>query len=155
MFYFGWNADYPDPENFLFLLHGAQAKVGKGGENAANYSNPEYDQLFDQMKNSENGPARQLIIDRMVEIVRRDSPWLWGFHPKNYVLQHRWLHNVKPNVMANNKLKYWRIDVRQRQQLRADWNQAISWPLWLGLGLVMTMGYALRRVLRKREESHR
>ena len=57
MFYFGWNADYPDPENFLFLLHGAQSKVDKGGENAANYSNPEYDLLFEQMKNMENSPA--------------------------------------------------------------------------------------------------
>src|SRR5690606_12794369 len=24
LFFFGWNADYPDPENLLFLLHGAQ-----------------------------------------------------------------------------------------------------------------------------------
>jgi oligopeptide transport system substrate-binding protein len=59
MFYWGWNADYPDPENFLFLLSSAQAKVGKGGENAANYSNPEYDKLFEQMKNMDNSPARQ------------------------------------------------------------------------------------------------
>ena len=27
LFYFGWNADYPDPENFLFLLYGKQGKV--------------------------------------------------------------------------------------------------------------------------------
>ena len=86
MYYYGWNADYPDPENFLFLLDGQQAKVGKGGENASNYSNPEYDRLFEQMKNMENSPARQAIIDQMLEILRRDSPWLWGYHPKNYVL---------------------------------------------------------------------
>ena len=89
MYYYGWNADYPDPENFLFLLDGPQAKVSKGGENASNYSNPEYDRLFEQMKNMENSPARQAIIDQMLEILRRDSPWLWGYHPKNYVLQHQ------------------------------------------------------------------
>ena len=133
MFYFGWNADYPDPENFLFLLHGAQAKVGKDGENAANYSNPEYDRLFEQMKNMENSPARQVIIDQMLEILRRDSPWLWGFHPKNYVLQHGWLHNVKASVMANNRLKYWRVDAQQRDRLRRAWNQPAYWPLWLGV----------------------
>ncbi|MDD5298919.1 MAG: ABC transporter substrate-binding protein [Gallionella sp.] len=152
MFYFGWNADYPDPENFLFLLHGAQAKVGKDGENAANYSNPEYDQLFAQMKNMENSPARQAIIDQMLEILRRDSPWLWGFHPKNYVLQHGWLHNVKPNVMANNKLKYWRVDATQRGQLRRAWNQPAHWPLWLGtLALLLFAGW-MWRALRRREE---
>ena len=46
MFFWGWLADYPDPENFLFLLYGPNGKVKYGGENAANYSNPEYDKLF-------------------------------------------------------------------------------------------------------------
>ena len=153
MFYFGWNADYPDPENFLFLLSGAQSKVSKGGENAANYSNPEYDKLFEQMKNMENSPARQAIIDRMLEIVRRDSPWLWGFHPKNYVLQHSWLSNVKANVMANNKLKYWRVDAQRRAALRRDWNQPARWPLWLGAAALLLFGIWLWGVLRQREQA--
>ncbi len=152
MFYFGWNADYPDPENFLFLLHGAQAKVGQNGENAANYSNPEYDRLFEQMKNMENSPRRQAIIDRMLEILHRDSPWLWGFHPKNYVLQHGWLYNVKPNVMANNKLKYWRLDARQRDSLRRKWNQPAEWPLWLLAAVLLLSGAWVWHALRRREE---
>jgi oligopeptide transport system substrate-binding protein len=153
MFYWGWNADYPDPENFLFLLNGAQAKVGKDGENAANYSNPEYDKIFEQMRNMENSPVRQDIIDRMLEILRRDSPWLWGYHPKNYVLLHGWLHNVKANVMANNKLKYWRVDAAQRDMLRREWNHPAYWPLWLGvLALLLFSGW-LWRVLRQREDA--
>ncbi len=155
MFYWGWNADYPDPENFLFLLSSAQAKVGKGGENAANYSNPEYDKLFEQMKNMDNSPARQAIIDRMLEIVRRDSPWLWGYHPKNYVLQQSWLSNVKANVMANNKLKYWRVDARRRDALRREWNQPVLWPLWFGAGVAAVFGFWLWRSLRQREEAIR
>jgi ABC-type transport system substrate-binding protein len=153
MYFFGWNADYPDPENFLFLLHGAQAKVGKGGENASNYSNPDFDRLFEQMKNMDNSPARQAIIDEMLEILRRDSPWLWGFHPKNYVLQHGWLHNVKPNIMANNKLKYWNVDSAQRDRLRSQWNQPVRWPLWLGATALLLFGVWMWRVLQKREEA--
>jgi len=153
MYFFGWNADYPDPENFFFLLHGAQAKVGKGGENASNYSNPEFDRLFEQMKNMDNSPARQAIIDQMLEILRRDSPWLWGYHPKSYVLQHGWLHNVKANIMANNKLKYWRVDVGRRDALRREWNQPVSWPLWLGLAALLLFGVWMWRVLEKREEA--
>ncbi|MDZ7585752.1 MAG: ABC transporter substrate-binding protein, partial [Thiobacillus sp.] len=45
LFEWGWNADYPDPENFLFLLYGPHKKVGTGGENAANYDNPEFNRL--------------------------------------------------------------------------------------------------------------
>jgi ABC-type transport system substrate-binding protein len=153
MFFLGWNADYPDPENFLFLLNGAQAKVSKGGENATNYSNPEYDRLFEQMKNMDNGPARQAIIDRMLEILRHDSPWMWGENPKDYVLHHSWLYNSKPNKMALNNLKYLRIDAVQRDEMRKQWNQPLLWPLWLvGIALVAFGGW-LWRALRKREEA--
>ncbi len=153
LFYFGWNADYPDPENFLFLLHGAQAKVGKGGENAANYSNPEFDRLFEQMKNMPNNVVRQKVIDDMLEILRRDSPWLWGHHPKDYVLHHTWLHNSKPNKMANNNLKYLRIDAARRDELRKQWNQPRLWPLWLGGTALAAFGWWLWRALRQREEA--
>jgi len=152
MYYYGWNADYPDPENFLFLLHGPQGKVKQGGENASNYNNPEFDRLFEQMKNMDNSPARQAIIDQALEILRRDSPWLWGYHPKQYVLQHGWLHNIKPNIMANNKLKYWRVDAAQREQLRSQWNRPAYWPLALGFIALSLFGVWMWRVLRKREE---
>jgi ABC-type transport system substrate-binding protein len=153
MFYFGWNADYPDPENFLFLLHGAQGKVAKGGENASNYTNPEFDRLFEQMKNMPNSPERQKIIDSMLEILRHDAPWLWGYHPKDFVLRHSWMHNSKPNKMANNNLKYLRIDAEQRDELRKQWNPPLLWPLFV-LGLAL-LGFAvwLWRVLRQREEA--
>ncbi len=129
IFYQGWNADYPDPENFLFLLHGHQGRSLQGGENASNYDSPEYDRLFEQMKNMENGPKRQAIIDRMVDVARRDAPWIWGFHPKDYVLQHAWLHNSKPNQMAKNALKYQRLDPALRELSRRKWNRPDGWPL--------------------------
>ncbi|MBL8481412.1 MAG: ABC transporter substrate-binding protein [Rhodocyclaceae bacterium] len=136
LFYFGWNADYPDPENFLFLLHGAQAKAKTGGENAANYSNPRYDALFETMKTMENGPERQRVIDEMVEILRHDAPWIFGFHPKSYTLQHGWLYNRKPSNVGNNGLKYQRLDPVERERLRKEWNRPVLWPL-IAFGLLM------------------
>lgn len=135
IFQWGWNADYPDPENFLFLLYGPNAKVGGGGENAANYANPEYDALFDTMKNMDNSPRRLEVIDRMVAILREDAPWLWGYHPKSFQLHHAWYRNAKPNLMANNTLKYVRVDAVRREQSRARWNQPVLWPLGV-IGLV-------------------
>ena len=41
MFFLGWNADYPDPENFMFLLYGPNGT--QDGENKARYANPEFD----------------------------------------------------------------------------------------------------------------
>ncbi|PTQ81279.1 ABC-type transport system substrate-binding protein [Nitrosospira multiformis] len=151
IFEWGWNADYPDPENFLFLLHGPQQKVGNEGENASNYSNSEYNRLFEQMKNMENGPVRQKIIDRMVNILRHDAPWLWGYHPKDYGLYHSWYGNVKPNRLSNNNVKYLRIDGVLREQKRREWNEPIVWPAIAGL--IALAGSLLPAVLvyRRRE----
>lgn len=131
IYQWGWNADYPDPENFMFLLYGPNAKFGINGENASNYSNETFDQLFDQMKNMPNNQARQRLIDEMVEIVRRDSPWLWGYHPMAFSLHHDWYKNAKPNLMAHNKLKYKRIIPSIRKQKQQQWNQPIWWPVIL------------------------
>ncbi len=135
LFQWGWNADYPDPENFLFLLYGPNGKVRRGGENAANYANPEFDALFERMKNMDNGPERQALVDRMVEIARRDAPWIWGFHPRQFTLHHAWYFNAKPNLMAHNTLMYRRIDPQLREKLRAEWNRPVLWPLWVLLAV--------------------
>lgn len=129
LFFMGWSADYPDPENFLFLLHGKQSRVKTAGENASNYGNPEFDRLFERMKNMDNGPDRQRIIDHMVAVACRDAPWVWSFFPKNFSLHHAWVHNSKPNQMANNGLKYLRIDPPLRKTLRRDWNRPVLWPV--------------------------
>ncbi len=137
MFQWGWHADYPDPENFLFLLYGPNAKVGKNGENATNYFDPTFDRLFDQMRNMENGPARAALIDRMVERIRRDTPWASGFHPKSFGLYHAWYGNIKPNPMAYNTLKYVRLSPMLRTEKRGQWNQPVWWPMMvLGASLV-------------------
>ena len=137
LFEWGWNADYPDPENFFFLLYGPHKKVGSGGENAANYDNPEFNRLFERMKDMDNGPERQAVIDAMLEIVRRDAPWIFAYYPKSFGLRHGWVHNVKPNLMANNTLKYRRIDPALRDERRAAWNRPVLWPVaLLVVGLV-------------------
>jgi oligopeptide transport system substrate-binding protein len=151
LFFLGWNADYPDPENFMFLLHGPQGEVKHGGENKANYSNPEFDRLFEQMKNMDNGPERQEIIDRMVALLRQDAPWVWGYHPKDYSLYHAWLANVKPNQMARNGLKFYRLDVAQREARRAEWNRPVVWPFLLVLAVLVLGTLPALRTWRARE----
>ena len=151
IFRLGWNADYPDPENFLFLLYGPQSKVKTQGENAANYENPEYDALFAKVKDMPNSPERQRFIDRMVEIVRRDAPWIWGIHPKDYTLQHSWVGNDKPNNMARNNLKYLKVDAAKREALRREWNRPVVWPLLAILALLLVSAVPAFLSYRRRE----
>jgi len=129
LFLLGWNADYPDPENFFFLLYGPNGKVKHGGENAVNYNSPKFNRLFEKMRNMDNSPQRFEIIQKIQETIRKDAPWAFAFHPKSFSLYHSWYQNLKPNLMANNTLKYKQINPLERAQKREQWNQAVFWPL--------------------------
>lgn len=130
IFSWGWNADYPDPENFLFLLYSRNGKVKYGGENAANYANPAFDRLFEKMKNMPDNAERQAIIDQMLAIVREDAPWVWGINSQSLVFTQQWVSAFKPNTITRNTLKYIAVDVAARNQFRALWNRAIIWPVF-------------------------
>ena len=142
LFSWGWHADYPDPENFLFLLYGpnrkARGKDGKGGgENAANYESEEFDRLFRELETMVNGPERQKVIDKAVAVVRQDAPWVFHFHPVSFGLRHSWLRNSKPMTIGSTKLKYIRIDAGERAGRREEWNQPQwQWPAAI-LGLLL------------------
>jgi oligopeptide transport system substrate-binding protein len=153
IFGWGWNADYPDPENFLFLLFGSNAKVISQGENASNYQNSIFDELFVKMRGLPNGPERQSVIDKMLDIVRRDAPWVWGYHPKGYSLHHEWYGNAKPNLMARNTLKYKTIDPQLRAQMRQNWNRPILWPIVLFIVLVLASGIPAYRTYRRGQKA--
>ncbi|UPT77737.1 ABC transporter substrate-binding protein [Sulfurovum sp. XGS-02] len=153
LFSWGWNADYPDPENFLFLLYGANASIDTNGVgiNSANYKNPDFDKLFEKMKTMKNTPERMEMIRQMVKISREDAPWVWGIHPKSLALSHAWYRNVIPNAMANNTLKYKRIDAALRVEKQKKWNQPVVAPLFLMALFVLIMVFSLRRIYRNRQ----
>jgi ABC-type transport system substrate-binding protein len=152
IFVWGWNADYPDPENFFFLLYGPNSKVKQGGENAGNYANPEFDRLFELMRNMQNGPERQQIIDRMQTILRQDAPWLFGYYPKDFSLLHAWYKNLKPARMISNRLKYSRIDTQLRERKREEWNRAEFWPLLIGFVVLGLAIYPAVKAYRRRQQ---
>jgi ABC-type transport system substrate-binding protein len=139
--FWGWNADYPDPENFLSLLYGPNGKARYGGENAANYKNPRFDALFQRMESMKNSERRLAIIREMLETAAGDSPMIWGYHPVAFGLYHAWYGNAKPMTMGGNTLKYNRIDAGLREAQREVWNHPLLWPVAaffaaLGLGAV-------------------
>ena len=155
LFSWGWNADYPDPENFLFLLYGPNAIVNTNGAgiNSSNYQNPVFDKLFEKMKTMENGEERKKVIEKMLDIVRVDAPWIWGVHPKSLALFHRWYKNVLPHAMANNTLKYKRIDAELRVKKQKEWNQPVILPLIIFVFIILLAAVLLRRIYQNRQKS--
>jgi len=147
----GWSADYPDPENFLFLLYGPESPLlcKCDGANNSNYASEEYDELFRKMRVLPDGPERDEVIARMVELYRRDAVWRYAYYPREIYLNNSWVHNNKRHGISNATLKYTRIDTAERERIRTFRNQPVTWPLYtaglLLAGLVLPAVVAYRR----------
>ncbi len=105
------------------------------------------------MKDLPNGPERQQVVDGMVDVLRVESPWLFGYFPKGFSLHHAWYKNAKPHLMANNTLKYKRIDGEQRVAAQAEWNTPVLWPVVLLVVVLIVSVVPAVRGFRQRERS--
>jgi ABC-type transport system substrate-binding protein len=154
VFWLGWNADYPDAENFLFLFYGPNSKSISDGENTANYQNPEFDKLFTQLKMLDDGPAKYAIIDKMNELLRHDAPLSFGFYPYASAAVQKWVSNSKPAILVRDHGRYLRLDNAQRAALLAEWNRPVWWPMAL-IAAVLAAGVLIaRNSLRRRERTN-
>lgn len=153
LFFSGWIADYPDPENFLFLLYGPNGKVRNNGENVTNYHNAQFDSWYEQMVQLPNGDARQALIDKMVAQVQQDAPWIWGFYPVSFQLSQQWVINDYPNPLVNNQLKYMAILPEMRYQARLAWNEVTLWPIILIL--IGSIAFSIMAVMAYRKLNRR
>ncbi len=141
IFFWGWVADYPDPENFLFLLWTSMGQTASGGPNTANFSDPRFDALLLEMRDRSNDERRIELIREMRTILERERPWIELFHPESYGLYQPWVANVKPLGMSFSTLKYRDLDPQRRARLRRDWNEPVLWPAYaLGiLGMIVVI----------------
>src|SRR4030095_14753430 len=74
-----------------------------------NYQNPEFDKLFEQMKFLEDGPEKQKLIDRMIELLQQDAVWSFGYFPTSAAAYHQWVTNGKPTQIIRNHIGYLRL----------------------------------------------
>ncbi len=154
VFWLGWNADYPDAENFLFLLYGPNSKSVSDGENTANYQNPEYDKLFAELKTMDDGPQKQAVIDKMVRTLQVDAPWSFGFYPYASAAVQGWVKNSKPAILIRDHGRYLRLDRAAREANVAAWNTPVWWPLLLIAGMLVAVAFIARSSLRRRERTN-
>ncbi len=152
IFQWGWVADYPDPENFLFLLWSEMARSKNNGPNTANFKNVEYDRLFLEMKSMDNAPERLGKIQRMLRILEEERPWIEMYHREHYALYHSWFAGVKAPGLSVPTLKYEDLDPEARERKRAAWNQPVLWPIYLlGLACLLVIVPGVRSYLKERQ----
>ena len=137
IFVWGWGADFPDPQNFFFLLECENARSKSGGPNTADFCDAEFDRLYHEMKYRPNDAHRADLIGRMTAILERERPWIELYHRENFVLSHAWLVNSKAMGISHPAYKYKDVRPELRAKLRAEWNAPLRWPLYLVLILVV------------------
>ncbi len=150
LLHWGWHADYPDPENFLFLLYGPNGQVKHQGGNHSNYDRAEFNRIFKMLETMENTPRRLELIRRANAIAQHDVPLIWGFHSVSFGLYHSWLRNTKPSAIAYASLHYYRLDPEERARYRHKHNRPVLWPLIAGGVLLGLFGIPAVRNLRRR-----
>jgi len=131
IFFAGWGADFPDPENFLFLLECDNRQSKNGGPNTANFCNREFNDLYLAMKNLPNDDRRAGLIEKMVAILEGERPWIELFFREGYVLHHAWVVNAKPMGMSYPTYKYKDVLPDLRVRNREEWNAPVRWPLYV------------------------
>jgi oligopeptide transport system substrate-binding protein len=152
VYFWGWSADYPDPENFLFLRTCVQRRSTNGGPNSANFCNQRFDALFEQMRVRDNDAERLAIIREMQAILDEERPHIELYHQAEFLLVHAWFHNLKQFGMSNPMTKYYAVDPELRAARRAEWNQPVRWPAYaLGFALVAGVIPAFRTFFRERQ----
>jgi len=102
----GWNADYPDGENFMQLLYGPNV----GQENHARFSLPQFDKLYDAAHSLPDSPERTKLFDRMTELVLAYAPWRLMEHRIEDQLSQPWIRNFKPHPVRSAVWRYVDID---------------------------------------------
>ena len=141
IFSHGWLADYPDPENFLFLLFGPESPLDCkcDGANNSNYASEAYDAAFRKIRMLTPGPERDELVAAAVELYRKDAVWLFAYYPKDIYLNNSWVYNNKRHGVSKASLMYTRIDAQERARKQVEWNQPITWPLYAGALLLLSL----------------
>jgi ABC-type transport system substrate-binding protein len=151
IFSWGWLADFPDPENFFFLLACENARSKSGGPNTASFCDAEFDRLYNQMKYLPNDKHRADLIRRLLAILERERPWIELYHLEDFVLSHAWLVNSKPMGISYPAYKYKDVRPQVRARLQAEWNAPVRWPLYVVLFAIVCLTVpAVRTYYRER-----
>ncbi|MCX6295481.1 MAG: ABC transporter substrate-binding protein, partial [Bacteroidetes bacterium] len=97
-----WIADFPSPENFLWILYGATVPSDLSQPsypNTSRYKNPEFDKLFDLGKSAKTQEEGYADFLKAEQLMINDAPIMMLWYDENYRLIKSTVHNLFSNPM--------------------------------------------------------
>jgi ABC-type transport system substrate-binding protein len=102
LFLLAWEADFPDPENFLDVL---LSKKQWGSNNDTFYSDPKVEELLAEAKPIADMNKRYQLYREAEQIIVEQVPWVFLYHPVNYILLQPWVHDYVLNPMRPTRFE--------------------------------------------------
>ena len=101
----GWEADYPDPQDFLDVLFHTKSSLNHG-----EYSNPELDTILEEARTEPDVNRRVELYHEAERLIVQDAPWLplW-YTGERYVLIKDYVEDYRVTPMIVPKLKQIRL----------------------------------------------
>jgi oligopeptide transport system substrate-binding protein len=99
MFFWGWSADYPHPQNFLQVLFSTGSE-GNYGE----YSNPEVDALLESAAVEDNEDVSLELYRQAEQLLLNDAACIPLYFGRNYILVKPYVKGYKINDLGMVKL---------------------------------------------------
>ncbi len=101
LFFSGWEADFPDPANFLEVL---LSRAQWGANNDSWFYDPRFDALLAEAAPIAN-PARRYAIYREAQrIAVANAPWVFLYFPVTWEIRQPWVHGLVLNPMRPARL---------------------------------------------------
>jgi oligopeptide transport system substrate-binding protein len=97
-----WVADFPSPENFLWMLYGASVPkdvTQPSFPNHTRYQNAEYDKLFEAGKMAKTQEEAYDNFMKAEQILMNDAPIMVLWYDENYRITKSSVHNFYSNPM--------------------------------------------------------
>ncbi len=95
MFYWGWSADYPHPQNFLEVLFASGSEYNVGG-----YSNQEVDSLMKMASQEQNRETSLELYRQAEQMMVSDAACLPLWYGKSYVLVKPYVEGYRLNLLG-------------------------------------------------------
>lgn len=106
-FRFGWQADYPDPDNFLFTLFSSKTR---GQENSTMYSNPDVDKMLEAARATNDWPKREKLYQDAERIIIDDAPWIFLDNEVQYKIVQPYVKGEEIHPLIQNVMKIVKVD---------------------------------------------
>ena len=109
---YGWEADYPDPEDFYQLLYSRNIPPGN---NWTGFANAAYDKAYEASRFMADGPGRFAQLRTMNALIQDEVPMVVLYDPLKFGITQGWVGNFKHSLLVQEPM-FLSVDMARKRR---------------------------------------